>query len=54
MMRDHTKLRAFELADEVVILIYRATQGFPKSKMIETEKVLGALIRSIRGEHAVS
>lgn len=29
-MRDHTKLRAFELADEVAILIYRATQGFPR------------------------
>ena len=28
-MRDHTKLRAFELADEVVLLIYRATVGFP-------------------------
>ena len=29
-MRDHTKLRTFELADEVVVLIYRATRGFPK------------------------
>lgn len=29
-MRDHTKLRAFELADEVAFLIYRATRGFPK------------------------
>ncbi len=29
-MRDHTKLRAFELADEVVLLIYRATREFPK------------------------
>ena len=32
-MRDHTKLRAFELADEVAILIYRATKGFPKEEM---------------------
>jgi four helix bundle protein len=32
-MRDHTKLRAFELADEVVLLIYRATREFPKEKM---------------------
>ena len=30
-MRDHTKLRAFELADEVVLLTYRATIEFPKS-----------------------
>ena len=32
-MRDHTKLRAFELADEVVLLIYRATRKFPKEEM---------------------
>ncbi len=32
-MRDHTKLRAFELADEVVILIYRATREFPKEEL---------------------
>jgi hypothetical protein len=40
-MRDHTKLRAFELADEVAILTY-------DSKLLETEKVSGALIRSLR------
>jgi four helix bundle protein len=33
IMRDHTKLRAFELADEVAILIYRETLGFPKEEM---------------------
>ncbi len=32
-MRDHTKLRAFELADELVVLIYRVTAGFPKEEM---------------------
>ncbi len=32
-MRDHTKLRAFELPDEVVVLIYRATRGFPKEEV---------------------
>ncbi|HUU41926.1 MAG TPA: four helix bundle protein [Desulfatiglandales bacterium] len=32
-MRDHTKLRAFELADEVVLLIYRATRKFPKEEI---------------------
>jgi four helix bundle protein len=32
-MRDHAKLRAFELADEVAVLIYRATRGFPKEEI---------------------
>ena len=32
-MRDHTKLRAFGLADEVVLLIYRATRKFPKEEI---------------------
>ncbi|MFC1867611.1 four helix bundle protein [Thermodesulfobacteriota bacterium] len=32
-MRDHTKLRAFELADEVVFLVYRATREFPREEV---------------------
>ena len=32
-MRDHTKLRAFELADEIVILIYSITFNFPKEEI---------------------
>ena len=32
-MRDHTQLRAFQLADEVVILTYRITKSFPKEEM---------------------
>ncbi|MDL1959280.1 MAG: four helix bundle protein [Deltaproteobacteria bacterium] len=32
-MRDHTKLRAFELADEVAVLVYRVTAGFPREEM---------------------
>ena len=32
-MRDHTQLRAFELADEVAMLVYRTTTGFPKEEL---------------------
>ncbi|MFZ4704683.1 MAG: four helix bundle protein [Bacteroidales bacterium] len=32
-MRDHTKLRAFVLADEVAVLIYRITIQFPKEEI---------------------
>ena len=32
-MRDHTKLKAFELADELAVLMYRATAGFPREEL---------------------
>jgi four helix bundle protein len=32
-MRDHNLLRAFVLADELVIEIYRITKSFPKEEM---------------------
>ncbi len=32
-MRDHTKLKAFELADEIALLIYKITAGFPKEEL---------------------
>lgn len=31
-MRDHKKLRAFELADGLALEIYRATHGFPREE----------------------
>ncbi|MDD2706722.1 MAG: four helix bundle protein [Verrucomicrobiae bacterium] len=46
-MRDHTKLRAFELADEVAILIYRITRGFPK------EEIYGLTAQMRRGAVSV-
>ncbi|HUT52162.1 MAG TPA: four helix bundle protein [bacterium] len=32
-MRDHRKLKAFELADSLVMEIYKATQPFPKEEL---------------------
>ena len=32
-MRDHTKLRTFELADELALLVYRATTRFPREEL---------------------
>ena len=31
-MRDHKKLRAFELADQIALQTYKVTQAFPKSE----------------------
>ena len=31
-MRDHNKLRAFQLADEVALLTYQVTAGFPQEE----------------------
>jgi len=33
IMRDHTKLRAFELADDLAVMIYRVTSTFPKAEI---------------------
>jgi len=32
-MREQTKLRVFGLADEVAMLVYRVTAGFPKEEL---------------------
>ena len=32
-MRDHTKLRAFELADRLAVSIYKSTGSFPREEL---------------------
>jgi four helix bundle protein len=32
-MRDHTKLRAFKLADELALLVYKVTARFPREEL---------------------
>jgi len=32
-MRDHTKLRAFEMADEMALLVYQVTSKFPREEL---------------------
>ena len=32
-MRDHFKLKAFDLADELALMIYKLTKGFSKEEM---------------------
>lgn len=31
-MRDHTKLRAFQAADELAVLVYQSTRSFPRDE----------------------
>lgn len=38
-MRDHTKLRGFELADEQAVLDYRMTTPFPREKLYGLNQV---------------
>jgi len=33
MMRDHLKLHAFKLADDVAVLVYMLTPGFPRDEL---------------------
>jgi len=32
-MRDHRKLKTFQLADELVVAVYQATNAFPRSEL---------------------
>ena len=36
-MRDHRKLRAFQLADELSLKIYEVTRGFPREEQLRIQ-----------------
>jgi len=36
-MRDHSKLKAFELADALALQVYRETAGFPREEQFWVE-----------------
>ncbi len=44
-MRDHTKLRAFQLADELAIIIYQVTGEFPNNLQPEHPKHLNSYLQ---------
>ena len=47
-MRDHNKLRAFELADEIALLTYRITRDFPKEEVYGLSSQMRRAAVSIR------
>jgi four helix bundle protein len=46
-VRDHTKLRAFEIADELAIAVYKVTQTFPREEIFGLTSQLRRAVVSI-------
>jgi hypothetical protein len=44
-MRDHTKLRAFDLADALALAVYKATANFPREEMFGLTSQLRGVLR---------
>jgi len=48
-MRDHTKLRAFQLADELAVLVYRVTASFPREELYGLNQVNRLKVEGCQG-----
>jgi hypothetical protein len=48
-MRDYTKIKAWQLADDLTVAVYEATRSFPKEELYALTSQLRRAIYSVTG-----